>query len=175
ADPRGKDTDSMNGNAVMYDALIGKILTVGGAKDYNDAPATNATYVTTLPSEPFSMPHIQELKGKGMKYPRAYASSVLLPTGEVFITGVATYAKQWADVNATLVPGMFNPDTLAFASLAEMPIPRTYHSVAVLLSDATVLTGEGGLCWQKCLGPEDVTRQPPAAWITTNNTVNCEF
>lgn len=90
-----------------------------------------------------------------MKYPRAYANSVLLPTGEVLLTGGATYAKQWADVNATLVPELFNPDTLTFTPLAKMPIPRTYHSVAVLLPDATVLNGGGGLCWEKCLGPEE--------------------
>ncbi|KAK4660365.1 hypothetical protein QC762_118310 [Podospora pseudocomata] len=153
AGTRGKDSDSMNGNAVMYDALAGKILAVGGARHYNDAAATNATHIVTLPSDPFTMPHVQELKG--MKHPRAYANSVLLPTGEVLITGGATYAKQWADVNATLVPELFNPDTLTFTPLAKMPIPRTYHSVAVLLPDATVLTGGGGLCWEKCLGPEE--------------------
>ncbi|KAK0659471.1 hypothetical protein QBC41DRAFT_237311 [Cercophora samala] len=153
AGSRGKDTDSMNGNAVMYDALAGKILTLGGAQHYSDAVSTNATHIITLPDVPFTKPRVQQLKG--MRYPRAYANSVLLPTGEVFITGGTTYAKQWADINATLVPELFNPDTLTFTPLAEMPIPRTYHSVAVLLPDATVLTGGGGLCWEKCLGPEE--------------------
>jgi galactose oxidase len=31
---RGDDADAMNGNAVMYDAVAGKIFTAGGAPDY---------------------------------------------------------------------------------------------------------------------------------------------
>lgn len=31
---RASDTDSMCGNAIMYDAVGGKILTVGGAPNY---------------------------------------------------------------------------------------------------------------------------------------------
>ena len=34
AGPRGTDPDAMNGNAVMYDAVNGKILTVAGAPIY---------------------------------------------------------------------------------------------------------------------------------------------
>ena len=34
AGSRGSDADAMNGNAVMYDAVAGKILTVGGAPSY---------------------------------------------------------------------------------------------------------------------------------------------
>ena len=34
AGPRGADPDAMCGNAVMYDAVNGKILTLGGAPDY---------------------------------------------------------------------------------------------------------------------------------------------
>jgi len=34
AGARGSDADAMNGNAVMYDAVAGKILTVGGAPSY---------------------------------------------------------------------------------------------------------------------------------------------
>ena len=34
AGTRGNDGDAMNGNAIMYDAVKGLILTVGGAPDY---------------------------------------------------------------------------------------------------------------------------------------------
>lgn len=44
AGTRGTDADAMNGTAVMYD--VGKILTVGGAPDYEDTTATaNANVV----------------------------------------------------------------------------------------------------------------------------------
>jgi len=34
AGTRGTDADAMCGNAVMYDAVAGKILTVGGSPNY---------------------------------------------------------------------------------------------------------------------------------------------
>jgi len=34
AGTRGSDADAMCGNAVMYDAVAGKILTVGGSPNY---------------------------------------------------------------------------------------------------------------------------------------------
>lgn len=34
AGSRASDTDSMCGNAIMYDAVAGKILTIGGAPNY---------------------------------------------------------------------------------------------------------------------------------------------
>ena len=34
AGPRGSSPNAMNGNAVMYDAVAGKILTLGGAPNY---------------------------------------------------------------------------------------------------------------------------------------------
>ena len=34
AGSRGTDANAMNGNAVMYDAVNGKILTLGGAPNY---------------------------------------------------------------------------------------------------------------------------------------------
>ena len=34
AGTRGDDADAMNGNAVMYDAVAGKIFTCGGAPSY---------------------------------------------------------------------------------------------------------------------------------------------
>ncbi|KAK4192388.1 hypothetical protein QBC35DRAFT_519936 [Podospora australis] len=153
AGPRGQDGDSMNGNAVLYDAVAGKILTVGGAPSYTDSPSSNAAHVITLSQTPFEKVNVQKIDS--MRFPRAYANSVVLPTGDVLVTGGATWARQWADANATLVPELWSHTTQRFSTLAEMPVPRTYHSVAVLLPDATVLTGGGGLCWEKCIGPEE--------------------
>ena len=43
-------------------------------------------------------------------------------------------------------PELWSPVTQAFTVLAPMVVPRTYHSVALLLPDATVFSGGGGLC-----------------------------
>ena len=46
------DTDSMCGNAAMYDAVTGKIPIVGGAPDYQDAEATVNAHVITIGTPP---------------------------------------------------------------------------------------------------------------------------
>ncbi|KAF2998698.1 hypothetical protein E8E14_004610 [Neopestalotiopsis sp. 37M] len=144
---RGSDLDSMNGNAVMFDAVQGKILTLGGSTSYTESYSTGAAHIITL-SGPYK--HVVVENIGSMHYPRAYANSVILPTGEVFINGGVSYAKQWDDFNSSLVPEIWNPATHEFAKAAKSPIPRNYHSTAILLPDATVLTGGGGLCWKDC-------------------------
>ncbi|KAK0702151.1 hypothetical protein B0H67DRAFT_676174 [Lasiosphaeris hirsuta] len=151
AGTRGMDGDSMDGNAVMDDVIGGKILILRGALSYSDCPSTRAAHIITI-SKPFDAPTVEEIAPMG--YARAYANSVVLPTGDVFITGGASYAKQWTDANATWMPELWSSKTGKFTRLAPMPIPRTYHSVAVLLPGATVLTGGGGLCWDTCRGHE---------------------
>ena len=144
---RALDADSMNGNAVMYDASQGKILTLGGAPSYKLSHATNAAHLITLGAA-YALPKVEELRQ--MYYPRAYANSVVLPTGDVFVSGGVSYAMQWEEKNATLVPELWSPQTRRYTKLARMEIPRAYHSIAVLLPDATVLTGGGGLCYITC-------------------------
>ena len=81
---RGSDADSMNGNAIMFDAINGKILTLGGAPSYSAEYSTTAAYVITI-NEPFTESSVKVVEP--MHYPRAYANSVLLLTGEVFVNG----------------------------------------------------------------------------------------
>jgi galactose oxidase len=45
-----------------------------------------------------------------------------------------------------LTPEEFDPSTNTWSRMATMAIPRTYHSVALLLPDGRVFAGGGGLC-----------------------------
>lgn len=56
----------MNGNVVMYDVLVGKILVVGGVQYYNDVVVINVIYIVIFFFDLFIMLQVQELKG--MKY-----------------------------------------------------------------------------------------------------------
>ncbi len=132
--------DTMNGAAAMYDT--GKILTVGGAPDYSDAVATDAAHLIDLTAGP--EPTITTLPR--MHSARSFASSVVLPDGTVLVVGGQAYAKIFTDATAAMRPELFDPATRTFTELAPMAIPRTYHSFAVLLPDARVLVGGGGLC-----------------------------
>lgn len=143
AGARAGDGDSMNGNAVMYDAVAGKILTVGGAPDYQDSTATFNAHIITLGAQNVN-PGVATINN--MYFQRAFANSVILADGKVFIVGGQVNPKPFSDATAILTPEIWNPNGFHFVKAAPQPIPRNYHSVAVLLLDGTVFSGGGGLC-----------------------------
>lgn len=143
AGTRGTDTDAMCGNAAMYDAVNGKILVVGGSPDYQDSNATSNAHIITLGTPP-AVPTVTAIGN--MAYQRAFANSVVLPDGTVLIMGGQVYANPFSDATSQYVPELFNPATNTFKQLAPAAIPRNYHSIGVLMPDATVASGGGGLC-----------------------------
>lgn len=139
---RGNDRDAMNGTAVMYD--IGKILTVGGAEDYNRSNGSRRAYTIDINGGPGNV----EVERVGnLAEPRTLHNAVVLPNGEVVIVGGQQYARIFSDVDANMTTEIWNPRTQQFRSLeSEMQVPRTYHSVALLMKDGRVFVGGGGLC-----------------------------
>ena len=143
AGSRTGDGDAMCGNVAMFDAVAGKILAVGGAPDYQDIDATANAHIITIGTPPA----VATVQGIGsMAYQRSFANSVILPDGTVLIIGGQVYAEPFSDATAQFTPELFNPATNTFTQLAPMAIPRNYHSTALLMPDATVFSGGGGLC-----------------------------
>lgn len=140
---RAADTDSMCGNAVMYDAVAGKILTLGGSPSYQDSSATTSVHLITI-NAPNTTPTVSTLTS--MHYARAFANAVILPNGKVFVTGGQTYAVPFSDATAILTPELWDPATQTFTVLPAHTVPRVYHSVALLMMDGRVFTGGGGMC-----------------------------
>ena len=91
---RGLDDDSMNGNAVMYD--IGKILKVGGARNYDDGPATNQSYVIDL-NGPVGTETVT--RTGDLNIPRTLCNTVVLPNGQVVVIGGMTQTRLFSDVS----------------------------------------------------------------------------
>ncbi|KAG5925682.1 hypothetical protein E4U42_004056 [Claviceps africana] len=138
------DPDSMNGDATMFDAIAGKILTVGGSPSYQDSEATANAHIITI-GDVGTAAQVQPA-GKGMFSRRAFHSSVALPNGQVLVTGGQSYAVPFTDDNPALTPELYDPATDKFYQQQPNSIVRTYHSVALLLPDGRVFTGGGGLC-----------------------------
>ncbi|MCJ1378374.1 hypothetical protein MMC17_001472 [Xylographa soralifera] len=164
---RASDTDSMNGNAVMYDAVNGKILTVGGAPNYQDSDATANAHIITIGS-PGTIPTVTTINP--MSYTRAFANGVVLPDGTVFITGGQAYAVPFTDTTAVMYPELWNPTNQKFTVLDPMAIPRTYHSWALLLLDGTVINGGGGLCGDCTTNHYDAEIYSPAYLFNSNGS-----
>ena len=79
---RAADTDSMCGNALMYDAVAGKILTAGGSPSYSNSAATTNAHIITL-GQPPAVVSVQKVAS--MQFARAFASGVILPNGQGMI------------------------------------------------------------------------------------------
>ena len=139
AGTRSDDTDAMNGNAVMYEP--GRILTVGGAPAYENANATRNAYLVDITGAAVSVSKLAPMANA-----RAFANAVVLPDGKVMVVGGQNYPVPFSDDTSVLTPEMWDPVTKTFTPLAPMAVPRTYHSVALLLPDGRVFAGGGGLC-----------------------------
>lgn len=133
----------MCGNAVMYDAVAGNILTVGGSPDYQDSDATGNAHIITLGAPP-ATPTVATIGS--MAYARAFANGVVLPDGTVLVVGGQVSAVPFSDDTSQFTPEIFDPDTATFTQVAPISIPRNYHSTALLMPDGTVINGGGGLC-----------------------------
>ncbi|KAL2204489.1 galactose oxidase [Sarocladium strictum] len=144
AGSRNSAPDAMCGNAVMFDAVAGKILSCGGSTSYQDRDATTNAHLITI-GNPGDQATVQTITG-GLGYSRIFHNSAVLPDGSVFLAGGQGYGQPFSDAQARLTPELYRPSTNAFVTQTPNSIPRTYHSIALLLPDATVLVGGGGLC-----------------------------
>ena len=80
-----------------------------------------------------------------MKYQRIFANAVILPNGETFVVGGQVQGEPFHDETWQAVPEIYSPATKTWREVARHSTPRVYHSWAMLLPDASVIVGGGGL------------------------------
>jgi hypothetical protein len=139
--------------SVMYDA--GKIIYIGGGNDLDDWHPTNRAEVIDLNQD---NPKWRELKHR-MHYLRRQHNATILADGTVLVIGGtqgggAERSNKFTRLgfnnlepgNPVHEPELWDPDTEEWTLLAKDPdcVDRCYHSMAVLLPDATVLSAGGG-------------------------------
>ncbi len=125
---------------VMYDE--GKILVAGGAVDgSSSAVGTNQVKIIDING---ATP--QQTTQTSMHHSRQFANGVVLPTGEVMVIGGNTSGIEFSDSGTIFTPEIWNPSDGSWRQVADMAVPRNYHSVALLMFDGRVWSGGGGLC-----------------------------
>ncbi|MDO6472171.1 PKD domain-containing protein [Maribacter sp. 1_MG-2023] len=148
---RGDDTYSMKGTTVMFD--IGKILKVGGAESYGASsmtttPAKDNSYVIDINVPYGQTPNV--ISAGNLAFSRTMHNSTVLPTGQVLVTGGLDHGAVFSDVGARYEAELYTPSPGSgpgtWETVATMEKARTYHSVAILLTDGRVFVGGGGLC-----------------------------
>ncbi|NOT62337.1 MAG: hypothetical protein HOP19_19185, partial [Acidobacteria bacterium] len=139
---------------VMYD--VGKVLVVGGQANNSDMPATNQAFVLDLNGATATRTNVAP-----MTHARKFHNAVVLPTGEVMVVGGNTTGVEFSDEGTRLEPEIWNPETNTWRPVADMSVPRNYHSVALLMTDGRVWSGGGGLCNCPADHPDHQVYTPP--------------
>jgi hypothetical protein len=127
--------DRILGSAVMY--APGRILYAGGG----DPPTSSAEVIDLNQASPVwrSVP--------AMQFARRQMNATLLADGQVLVTN-GTRGPGFNNVTSPVYDAeLWNPGTETWSTMARESVVRTYHSAALLLPDARVLSsgsGEGG-------------------------------
>jgi hypothetical protein len=106
-----------------------KVLVLGG-----NSPATATTELIDLAA---SSP--RWVYGPNMSQPRIEMDAVMLPTGRVLALGGSAIDEN--ATTASLNADLYDPKTNRFSSAGKNAYARLYHTVALLLPDATVWLG----------------------------------
>jgi hypothetical protein len=122
------------GSRAMYD--VGKLLVAGGG------PSTDTARVIDLGGA------TPQTRATGpMHYGRRQHNLTVLADGTVLATGGNSSGAALVDLDAGVYPAeLWNPATGEWSTLAPMAVTRQYHSTALLLPDARVLSSGGGIC-----------------------------
>ena len=132
--------DRQYGPSVMY--APGKVIYLGGGNDQatGDRPTADCEKIDLTDPVPRWQP------AASMAFARRQHNATLLADGTVLVTG-GTGGPHFNDV----APGapvhtaeLWDPATDTWTTLAAEDVDRCYHSTAVLLPDATVLSAGGG-------------------------------
>ncbi len=132
------------GSAVMYEA--GKILYVGGGGDLTwDTPdPKNGTPTATAEKIDLTQVSPTWESAGSLPTPRRHLNATVLPDGKVLVTGGVSGAGFNNIGTAQHAAEIWDPATNNWTGLASNAVNRGYHSVSLLLPDATVLHGASG-------------------------------
>lgn len=139
-------------SSAMYDVASGKILVMGGTPGLGGAPIQTAVTANT------SIGQNWQAIGS-MEFKRKFHTATVLPDGKVLVSGgTQCTGGNNVDCGAVLSPELWTDGAPApndWQTMAPSPsgTPRVYHSIALLMPDARVLIGGGGL--PGAVGEED--------------------
>jgi hypothetical protein len=118
----------------------GRIIKSGTATDSGGSgPVAATAYVIDM-----NQPAPAWRQVASMAHPRAFHNMVLLPTGDVLVTGGGTRRDGYDGSFAIRDAELWSSVTETWRTLAPAQLPRLYHSTALLLPDARVLIAGGG-------------------------------
>ena len=129
---------------VMYEE--NKIMIAGGGAPYGSDFKNDATNAVVSIDISGDTPVLTPLAS--MNSARVTHNGVLLPNGQIIVVGGRSSGG--GDTNSVLTPEIYDPETDTWTQVADMSVPRNYHSTALLMTDGRVWSGGGGFCSNGC-------------------------
>lgn len=129
---RMPQTRDQAGSTLLPPAQDQRVAIFGGGDTINNATGISLTDVIDLKAAAPAYHAAPDMPGLG----KAYVNTVVLPDRTVLTTGGAQHNR--ADPVRT--SALFEPRTETWTAVADNPVPRAYHSSAVLLPDGRVVT-----------------------------------
>lgn len=121
------------GSSVMYDAEAGRIVTMGGGAPLDSAEVINLSDAS---------PAWRAVESMGFR--RRQLNATLLPDGTVLVTG-GTSAGEHNDATGSVKEAeSWDPVSETWTTMNPEEETRIYHSVALLMPDATVFASGSG-------------------------------
>lgn len=126
--------DRTEGMSVILPPDNKRVMVIGGRGDSQTEVSTNTAEIID-----FNDPNPQWKLTSNMHYKRRNVNAVLLPTGKVLVCAGIEGFKGNPGLDPVFTAEEYDPDKDKWTKLADMKIPRLYHSVSLLLPDARVL------------------------------------
>lgn len=143
----------------------GKVVVAGGLTAIDDGKVVSKAFTVDLNgATPVVAPTAP------MANARSFSNSVMLPNGEVMVVGGNTSGEFFSDVGAVMTPEIWNPDSGQWRGVADMSVPRNYHSLAMLLPDGRVWSGGGGLSGDALTDHQDAQVFTPPQLFNADGT-----
>ncbi|WP_395733863.1 PA14 domain-containing protein [Prosthecobacter sp.] len=143
----------------------GKVVVAGGLTAIDDGVVVNKAFTVDLNgATPVVAPTAP------MANARSFSNSVMLPNGEVMVVGGNTSGQFFSDLGTVFTPEIWNPTTGQWRGMADMSVPRNYHSLALLLPDGRVWSGGGGLSGDALTDHQDAQVFTPPQLFNADGT-----
>jgi hypothetical protein len=133
-----RDMRNQSASVLLPPAQDQRVMLVGGGPD---GKQNKTDAVDNVDVVDFKNPHPVFMAGQPLNLPRLHLNTVLLPDRTVFATGGSL--KQEDTPLARLQSEIYDPVKDAWTLTSACTAPRLYHSTALLLPDARVVTAGG--------------------------------
>jgi galactose oxidase len=131
----------------------------GGNLNWSTNDAKSSTPTATAETIDLNVTGAHWSSTDNMHFARRHLNATILPDGQVLVTGGTSAGGFNTLSGAVHAAEVWSPKTGHWTQLASNTIDRAYHSVSLLLPDATVLHGASGDA-NVPLSPEPYPKQP---------------